>query len=101
MKIQVEFLSFLAKFIGERFVELEIPAPHTVGKMIETLSGMYPGKFAENFLNQDGLLKGSVILLINGINASQAAKKSGQEDMNSLELHEDDEIAFIVPFGGG
>ncbi|MHA1679847.1 MAG: MoaD/ThiS family protein [Promethearchaeota archaeon] len=99
MQIKVEFLSYLAKFMGGRFITIEVGKGTTVGTLLAKLVEEYPVKFESNFLNVDGTLKGSVVLLINGKNLKQYADEF--PDPMGVTLDETDEIAFIVPFGGG
>lgn len=97
--MKIEFLSYLAKMMGSRFLELEVDEPATIKAMVERLQEEAGEKFVNNFLNDDGTFKGSIVLLVNGLNMHQVTKDI--KDPYMLPLSEKDELAFIVPFGGG
>jgi len=80
-------------------VYVNLGDPTTVAKLIEKLKEMYGNKFSDNFLKNGKLFNEMVILLINGLNLKQFADKYANP-MDIL-LKENDDIVFLVQFGGG
>ncbi|MHA1371161.1 MAG: MoaD/ThiS family protein [Promethearchaeota archaeon] len=99
MRLKVEFLSYLARFIGSRKVEVDLREPVTVRALVNKLIELYGDKFTQNFLKNNREFKENIVLLINGLSLPQASKEL--HDPYLLELKESDDITFIVPFGGG
>ncbi|MHA1846258.1 MAG: MoaD/ThiS family protein, partial [Promethearchaeota archaeon] len=83
----------------DRKIELDTSGAPTVKQMIERLRAKYESKFENNFIDANGELRDTIVLLINGKNFKQYS--STHSNPYDTELGENDDISFIVPFGGG
>lgn len=95
---KIQFLSHLAKIVGNREITVELEEPATINKLLQKLQATYGEPFTKTFIS-DGTLSESIVMLVNGLNLKQHHEDlSNQMD---LYLKPQDDIAFIVPFGGG
>ncbi len=97
--IKVNFLSHLAKYIGNRVVSVDLDEPPTVAKLLATLQARFGNKFSDHFMKDGELAHEMIVLLINGLNLKQCARE-GQDPLSVL-MKETDDVTFIVQFGGG
>ena len=93
MQVTVRFYSILRDIIG-RSKDYTLKEGRDLGWLLETLIKVH-GESAKDFLyRDDGRLKGSITILVNGINVNH---------LNRLKtpLRDGDTVYLLPPVGGG
>ena len=93
MQVTVRFYSILRDVIGKSKV-YTLSTGVNVRQLLETLI-MEHGDTVKDFLyTDDGRLKGSITILVNGVNVNHV-------DQLKTLLHDDDAVYLLPPVGGG
>lgn len=94
MKVKLLFFATYRNLVGERLIELDLPAQTTVQAAINQFLETYP-QMRAHWCDQDGQLMPHLFVILN------------KQDVSSLPdglettLQPGDELDFVPPVGGG
>ena len=93
-KLQINFFAGLRQVVGQKSIELDLPAPCSIGNLIEIILNAYP-QLEGAMVNEQGELHTHLNILVNGRDVRYL------EDQFNTLLADGDQVSIFPALGGG